>query len=282
MTAPAAAVCLAALGVLAVPGRRRLRRKEHATTDRGIADARRIQRLLRPVVAGRRLGALVPASIMVAAVLSAVRVAPWQLLIAGLTVGWTAVILGRGGRKAARARKDQAGLADALRAVIRELRAGAAPQEAAAHACADAAPAARLILGPLGRHESIPPAVATAEYPATAVPDAVVDQLRRAWDVSGAHGVPLAAVLAGCVGDLDDRAALAQLRGQHVAGPAMSGYVLAALPIAGVALGAGMGSHPIDVLLGGATGGALLVIGVGLCCAGLLWSSRIVRGGGRA
>lgn len=274
MTAPAAAMCLLALAVAAWPGRHRLNVARPDT-------ARRLGRLLRRGAGQRRGAARVAAMILPAVGLLAMRVAPWQLLAAGLLAGWTAVGLWRGGRAAARARKDEAGLADALRAVIRELRAGVAPREAAAQACADAAPAARLILGPYSRHESMPLPAAMTECSATAVPDVVVDQLRRAWEISAAHGVPLAAVLAACVGDLDDRAALARLRAQHVAGPAMSGYVLAALPVAGLALGAGMGSHPLDILLGSTTGGVLLVVGVGLCCAGLLWSGRIARGGGR-
>ena len=79
-------------------------------------------------------------------------------------------------------------------------------------------------------------------------------------------------------GDLDDRAQLAESMAAQVAGPATSGYVLAALPIAGLLLGAGMGTDPIGVLTGSTVGGALLVAGTLLCSAGLLWSDRIVRG----
>lgn len=258
---------------------------------------------------GRVSGSVVPLAALAVGGLLLLPVAPGQLVVAVLLAGGTAISLLRGSRAAARSRRETAGLADALRAVIRELRAGAPPHEAAAHACVDAAPAARTILAPyarLGAFSAVQPAgmplrivsgglagmplaptaggsaglsAGMTERPITAVPPAVIDQLRRAWAVSTRHGVPLAAVLAACVGDLDDRAALTRLRAQHVAGPAMSGYVLAALPLAGIALGAGMGSHPLDILLGSATGGVLLVMGVGLCSAGLLWSGRIVRGG---
>lgn len=173
-----------------------------------------------------------------------------------------------------------AGLTAALRGVVRELRAGAASRAAVDHAAADASPATRRLLESMAPPQSASDDAAR-RLPATAVPAAVADHIRRAWAVSDVRGVPLAAVLTACVADLDDRATLARLRAQQVAGPAVSGYVLAALPLAGLAMGAGMGSHPLDVLTGSTLGGALLVGGMALCCAGLLWSGRIVRGGRR-
>ncbi len=218
-----------------------------------------------------------------AVTVTAPRALPWQLVIAALVAGYTASSLVRHARAAARRRRDLAGLTAALRGAVRELRAGALPRAAIEHAASGASPAIRLLL------ESLAPQAATGrslpatapEPPPTAIPADVTGRLRRAWAVSAARGVPLAAVLSACIADLDDRAALQRLRAQQVAGPAVSGYVLAALPVAGIAMGAGMGSHPITVLLGSALGGALLVIGVGLCCAGLLWAGRIVRGGQR-
>ncbi|MBN9188067.1 MAG: hypothetical protein J0I62_06110 [Microbacterium sp.] len=79
--------------------------------------------------------------------------------------------------------------------------------------------------------------------------------------------------------DITDRSAAERARAAQVAGPAVSGYVLAALPIAGLLLGTGMGSDPIAVLGSTTVGGALLVIGVALSCGGLVWADRIVRGG---
>jgi tight adherence protein B len=57
----------------------------------------------------------------------------------------------------------------------------------------------------------------------------------------------------------------------------MSGYVMAMLPLLGLALGAGMGADPIRVLLSSTIGSILLLVGVALTCGGLLWSERIVR-----
>jgi tight adherence protein B len=56
----------------------------------------------------------------------------------------------------------------------------------------------------------------------------------------------------------------------------MSGYVMAGLPLMGILLGAGMGVNPVGVLLGSTAGHLLLLVGVALMCAGLLWSARIV------
>jgi len=51
--------------------------------------------------------------------------------------------------------------------------------------------------------------------------------------------------------------------------------VLAGLPLLGVGLGELVGADPVSFLLSGGFGGWLLVIGVILACAGLLWSDRI-------
>jgi len=66
-------------------------------------------------------------------------------------------------------------------------------------------------------------------------------------------------------------------RAGQVAGPRVSGYVMAALPVLGLLLGAGMGADPLKVLAHSGIGAVLLVVGVTLTCAGLLWSARIVR-----
>ena len=61
-----------------------------------------------------------------------------------------------------------------------------------------------------------------------------------------------------------------------MAGPRATAMVLAALPAVGVLLGQAMGAAPLAVLTGGGTGGIMLVVGVGLACAGLLWTDAIV------
>ena len=53
--------------------------------------------------------------------------------------------------------------------------------------------------------------------------------------------------------------------------------ILAALPVAGVVLGQLIGADPLGFLLGGGAGGWLLITGVGLVAAGLIWSDRILE-----
>lgn len=54
-------------------------------------------------------------------------------------------------------------------------------------------------------------------------------------------------------------------------GPAISTI----LPLLGVLLGQLIGARPLSFLLTGRVGGWLLVVGLTLACAGLLWSDRI-------
>lgn len=268
-------VVATAVALLIWPGRPRLAGFAPGPTRVGPRPARR--RAWRTTFARGRAVRL-PAGVLAAAgAVTALRGAPWQGVIAGLLVGFTVVRTVRRGRAAARSRRACAALTAALRGVVRELRAGVPPRDALGYAAADAAPEIRLVLEHIARREDDGPEVAWRLPP---VPAEVVDGLRHAWLVALSRGVPLAAVLTACLTGLDDRAAATGLRAQHVAGPAVSGYLLAALPVAGIAMGAGMGARPVDILLGGPVGGALLVIGVGLCCAGVLWTGRIVRGDG--
>jgi tight adherence protein B len=110
----------------------------------------------------------------------------------------------------------------------------------------------------------------------------LASRLRAGWAMSVRHGIPLAAIADALSRDLDARRAAIQHRETLTAGPAVSGYVLAALPGAGLALGATMGAHPVAVLTGSSVGGVLLVAGSVLTCLGLLWSDRIVGHGSPA
>ena len=108
-----------------------------------------------------------------------------------------------------------------------------------------------------------------------------VDPLERSlqaaiW-MSRQYGIPLAAMVFRLADGMEDQVEAAQQRATAVAGATLSGYLLAGLPLVGILLGAGMGANPIPVLLGGGTGSTLLLAGVSLTCAGLLWSARIAR-----
>lgn len=163
----------------------------------------------------------------------------------------------------------------ALRMLARDLRSGAPPVAAAASAAAaTSGPAAELLTdlvaaARLGVDRVLPTR--------TGPTGLVSEQLRAGLRLSTRHGVPWASLVEAVAIDAADRVQAAGLRAAQVAGPRFSGYVLAALPLFGLALGAGMGADPLRILLGPPPGGLLLPVGTALCCAGLLWSARIVR-----
>ena len=102
-------------------------------------------------------------------------------------------------------------------------------------------------------------------------------RLRAGWLLSRRHGLALTPLIEALAADLAEQLTADERRAGEVAGPRTSGYVMALLPVLGLALGAGMGADPIRVLLASPAGSVLLVAGVSLICAGLLWSARIIR-----
>ena len=63
----------------------------------------------------------------------------------------------------------------------------------------------------------------------------------------------------------------------ELAGPRATAALLATLPVVGVLMAAGLGAHPLHVLLHTPPGWGLLVGGVGLDLLGVWWTGRIVR-----
>lgn len=63
----------------------------------------------------------------------------------------------------------------------------------------------------------------------------------------------------------------------QLAGPKASARVLAGLPVFGMLLGAGLGASPVAWLLGSPIGLLVLLAGLALEVAGLLWVRRLVR-----
>jgi tight adherence protein B len=105
----------------------------------------------------------------------------------------------------------------------------------------------------------------------------VLARLADGWQLSARHGVQWAALIDTVAADLADRQRAEAVRNAQVAGPRVSGYVLAVMPALGILLGAGMGADPVHVLLGTAAGSVLLLVGSTLTCLGLAWTAAIVR-----
>jgi tight adherence protein B len=170
------------------------------------------------------------------------------------------------------------GMAQALRALVDELRAGAHPAAAADGAAQDAerhaAGAMTAIAAAARLGGEIEPALRRT---ATATPSLapVLDQLATAWAMVARYGLPLADVLDAVRRDLDHRVRFAKQVHARMAGPRSAAMILAVLPGVGVLLGEMMGAHPLRVLAFTPAGQALLLLGIGLTCAGVAWSGRL-------
>jgi tight adherence protein B len=61
----------------------------------------------------------------------------------------------------------------------------------------------------------------------------------------------------------------------ELAGPRATAQLLAVLPLVGVALAAGLGAHPLDLLLRTPAGLGCLAVGLGLDGLGVVWTRRL-------
>jgi tight adherence protein B len=90
-----------------------------------------------------------------------------------------------------------------------------------------------------------------------------------------ATGAPVAELLERLVDDLRAADRVHAAVSAHSAGARASAWILMALPLAGVGLGAGVGADPGRVLLHTPLGAACLCAAVAIQLAGLAWSDRI-------
>ncbi|MFF0411625.1 type II secretion system F family protein [Kitasatospora sp. NPDC004745] len=97
------------------------------------------------------------------------------------------------------------------------------------------------------------------------------------WRVASDGGSQLAAALDRVAEALRGEQALAEEVAGELAGPRATIAVLAALPAAGLLLGAALGARPVDVLLHTPAGLGCLAAGAVLEGLGVLWTARIVR-----
>jgi len=175
------------------------------------------------------------------------------------------------GRAAEQNRIGLIELADALSA---ELRAGAAPREALGRAARDdprfaaVAAAARSpagdVVSPLHELATLPGGAAAAD-------------LATAWAVCEATGGRLApAVSRLAVGWRDEEQVRREVSAQ-LAGPRATAVLLAALPLVGLAMGASLGADPIALMRQPSMVLVVVVPGLLLEAAGLLWTARITR-----
>lgn len=214
---------------------------------------------------------LVGAAILILVLLPAAVVIAIAILVA---------TLGARRHRARRARRrlvDSQWLAAALETLVGELRVGAHPVTAVAVAAAECA-------GPVG--ESLRAVAARArlgaDVPAglravaevSSVP-AQWNRLAVCWRLAAEHGLAISVLMRAAQRDIVERQRFTARVEAGLAGARATAVILAALPVLGVLLGELIGARPVAFLLGGGVGGWLLVVGVALVCAGLVWADRL-------
>ncbi|MFD0272643.1 type II secretion system F family protein [Kitasatospora sp. NPDC127111] len=189
---------------------------------------------------------------------------------------------------AAQAGQRAAAIVDLCAGLAGELRSGATPEQAlhvvTTRIAADrealrrlgAEPVARLAAGRYGG--DVPLAFQLlAELPGGSGATAIA----ACWRVTADGGSGLAAGLDGVAEALCAEQALAEEITAELAAPRTTIAVLAALPVAGLLLGAALGARPLTVLLHTPAGLACLAGGAVLEGLGLAWTARIVRAAAR-
>ena len=172
-------------------------------------------------------------------------------------------------------------LAEALRTLVAELRAGAHPAAAAESAASEVGQDTACVLRTVAATVRLGGEPETIHPPRGAALSGIdpVGQIGRCWALAQRHGLPFADVLEALRKDVEGRARLAANAHADMAGPRASAIVLAVLPAAGLALGEAMGAGPLHILATTSAGRLLLGAGCVLLACGLLFSARLTRGG---
>ncbi len=156
-------------------------------------------------------------------------------------------------RAAQRASEATARALDAVAMLAADLRAGAIPDDALAAvlpvlSAAGPAPVRRL-----------------------------AERVAGAWLVAESSGAPLAGLLDRLEADARGLDRIRREGAAQAAGAAATTWLLAALPVAGMALGYGIGADPVRILLHTPLGMASAGVALVFQLAGLAWSSRLAR-----
>lgn len=198
-----------------------------------------------------------------------------SIVFAVIAAASTAAYLLDEARRAQRSRSIEVVTTTILGLVVADLRAGALVGQAfarAASAVPDSAPAElHRCFSTLAQHIS---RGAPGHKVLITVPE--LTGLSRIWELAETHGLPAAPLLEQARARLTVRARHRSATAASLQGPQATAVILSALPLAGIALGSGMGANPLGLLLSGGLGGTLLVTGVSLICGGLLVSRALI------
>ena len=201
-----------------------------------------------------------------------------SVVLAAVMAGATVVDLIVRRREQRQRAKGAAVTADFLGHVVANLDAGAPLPRAcvtAAERLPETAPA------PLARdihrlvhHIRLGHSAAQIEVP-TAQPE--LARMVTLWRLATGRGIPVAQLLRAARDELDHAERHRAATTAALAGPRTTAMVLAALPLAGMLMGAAMGANPVGLLTSGGIGGVLLVVGTALVCAGTVVSRVIIE-----
>lgn len=232
----------------------------------------------------RRLGvpgprvsrAVVVCPVVGAAAVVAITLPPTTVLAAAL-VAATVGLRYRRRRRRRRGIEESRALETAIDVLVGELRVGAHPVQAFEAAAAETsgrvadccrAVAARARLG-------ADVAAGLRGAAGTSVLPGQWERLAVCWQLAGEHGLAMSALMRTAQRDIAERQRFSASVTASMAGAHATTAILASLPVLSVLLGQAIGARPVAFLLHGHAGGWLLVVGVTLACAGLLWSDRI-------
>ena len=210
-------------------------------------------------------------------------VAAWYAFLPALVISVATYVLLRRWRRRRQVSADQRQRARdvaTLRALAAELRSGLAPglalQAAGRSAGAARGIARRMLAAAAADALGGDPAEV---FKADAEPGSPAAAVGAAWAVCQQTGARLAAPVAriaqGAAADLR----IARETDAALAGARSSAHLLAALPIAGVVLGAISGTNSVHVLLSTSVGQLCLLLGIALDLAGLAWLDRLAAAG---
>lgn len=107
-----------------------------------------------------------------------------------------------------------------------------------------------------------------------------LSDLAAAWQVSVRTGASLVEAFDAASARLAADADVARVVEAELSAARLAGRIMAVLPVAGLALGYGLGGDPLAFLLGSPLGWLCLDVGVGLACLGVAWIDTIAQGAG--
>jgi tight adherence protein B len=231
---------------------------------------RRLQAL--GLVPRRRRPPVLPCAAAVAAVLAVVL--PVGVVAACAIVGVTWWMHRRRHIRAKRRAAESAALQGALEVLVGELRVGAHPVAAFSVAATEVdGPVAESLRTVAARARlGADVAAGLRSQSANSTLPAQWERLGVCWQLAQDHGLSIAPLMQTAQQDVIERERFSTRVDAGMAGARTTGLVLAGLPLLGIGLGELIGAAPLNFLL---SNGWLLVIGVGLGCAGMLWSDRI-------